>query len=205
MPEDEVPEFARQAVEFQQFQQKQYEKALREKEENYNADLSAFVTFIDELSKPQLDYVRQLIEDIGGNAYSQQLIGIIVGSRVYRRGLMVDGKTYEEALGLDNGVEPPAGLKDKVMDDFDSAVNDAIKLTHHPTVTSGVPPTEAEEKNRQRQAIMDRWGLVSSVAGEPGPVSCKACGRPYASAEDAEETFIKNDGCPGCHLKAKWG
>ncbi|AKJ71851.1 hypothetical protein TIN4_54 [Tsukamurella phage TIN4] len=117
MPEDEVPEFAREAFEFQAFQQRQYEKAQREKEQNFQADLSAFATFIEELTNDQLNYVIKLLEEIGSTVYSNQLIGIGIASRVYRRGLMVDGKTYEEALGL---VKEPEDDKAGMTDDEDN-------------------------------------------------------------------------------------
>ena len=181
MPEDEVPEFAKDAVAFHNFQREQYEKAMREKEQNYHADLSGFVSFISDLSNEQLSYVHQLIEDIGASAYSQQLIGIIVGERVHKRGLMVDGRTYEEALGLggdENSAEPEP------------------KPEPEPELLIENPQTCNE------QELMDKWGLVKEGRG---PLHCKACGRSYASVEDANETFIKHDGCPGCHQKAKWG
>ena len=125
--------------------------------------------------RDRLSYVHQLIEDIGASAYSQQLIGIIVGERVHKRGLMVDGRTYEDALGRggdENSAEPePEPLMENLQ-------------------------------TRNEQELMDKCGLLKEGRG---PLHCEACGRSYASVEDANETFIKHDGCPGCHQKAKWG
>lgn len=197
MPEDEVPEFAKQAVEMQEFQQRQYQKAAKEREENYNADLSAFVTFINELSSDQVEYLKGLIEDVGANAYSQRLIGVIVGQQVFQRGLMVDGKTYEEALGLNTDAS------ELVLPEEMQAQN--LPTPQEPTVVEPTEPIIArsliEDGERKVQAIMDRWGLIYTDTG----LVCEACGKPYATAEDAEETFIKFDGCPGCHQKQKWG
>ncbi|AKJ71743.1 hypothetical protein TIN2_53 [Tsukamurella phage TIN2] len=141
MPDDEVPEFAREAVEFQAFQQKRYEEAQREKEQNYNADLSAFAQFIDELRPDQLSYVLKLIEEIGVTPYAHQLIGIGVGSRIYRRGLMVDGKTYEEALGLVDEAEadnkPYTGPTDSTQPHFDPVVEAPDPRLSEPHVCVG--------------------------------------------------------------------
>lgn len=180
MPEDEVPDFAKDAVAFHNFQREQYEKMMREKEQNYHADLSGFVSFISDLTNEQLSYVHQLIEDIGGTAYSQQLIGIIVGERVHKRGLMVDGRTYEEALALGGDEESAAEPESKPES----------TSTFHEYVAS------------REQDLMDKWGLVREGNG---PLKCEACGKAYASIEDADESFIKHDGCTGCHHKEKWG
>lgn len=179
MPEDEVPEFAKDIVEMQKFQRKQYEESLREREENYHADIAAFVRFIEDLNNEQLSYLRSLIEDIGANAYSQQLIGIIMASRTYARGLMVDGKTYEEALGLGAPEEEAPQFQDLV-----STVGEPIELGY---------------------MEMEVGHGVIAVKEGTAPLKCKACGKPYADLEDFTEWVNKSNGCPGCIHKAKWG
>lgn len=173
---DGVPEQFKDQAAFIRWQQKEFEKKAREKEQAYNADMSAFATFIDELSASQLDSLESLIEDIGANAKAYQYLGIIMGSRVYRRGLMVDGQTYEEACGLTIEDEPD-------LRDTDSTLG------------------EQTEELIRLSSLAKQYGLKL----DHGDVTCEKCGMAYASVDDAVETMNRKGGCLTCIHKEKWG
>lgn len=182
MPEDELPQQAKDAIAFQKYQQKQYEEKQREQKNELNAALSEFSSFISELNHEQLDYVIRLVDEHGCTAVSNQLVGIAIAHRVFIRGLMVDGRSYEEAMGLDGSPEVPVRSEESVE-----------KIT-------------AEQ--REVDEMLTVYATLSGsslILSDYAPPTCSNCSTPYASIEDAYETAIRNDGCKGCQSKAKWG
>lgn len=204
MPEDDVPEIARQHHELVKYQQKQYEENQRQREQNYNADLSAFVSFIGDLDADQLGYLKQLIEEISASAYAQQLIGIIIGSRVYSRGLMVDGKSYEEALGLDDGEPLKAG--DTKLNPVEQYIEGAVDGID----TDLIPPAPPEPEPAWEWTMEDKEAAehLKVRLRNDGTVTCEGvCGGSanWNSLDSRIRDEVDNGGCPHCISKTKWG
>ncbi|AUV60355.1 zinc finger DNA binding protein [Gordonia phage Flakey] len=222
MPDEDLPEEFRQALQFQKFQQKQYEENARKKEESHNADLAAFTSFIDELTDDQMDFLHELIGELGQTAYAFKLQGIIVGARVYRRGRMVDGQTYEAALGLGGDDDKPG---DHVFDKITKAIDelpeaepeletedieyagplegeffesDIANLPEPQPKLKSVPPAQ------ETQTYNFNHGVVGIKTGKQ-PLMCSKCGKPYASIADMREHIDRDGGCKGCQNKMKWG
>ena len=102
-----------------------------------------------------------------------------MASRTYARGLMVDGKTYEEALGL--GAPDEEDLMPQLPD---------------------LEPPEVAEFDHMEVEV--GHGVIAVKEGS-ATLKCKGCGKPYANLEDFTEWVEKSNGCPGCIHKAKWG
>ncbi|QOR56205.1 hypothetical protein SEA_LINETTI_61 [Gordonia phage Linetti] len=225
MSDNDIPEEFRQAVEFQRFQQKQYEEASRQKEESHNADLAAFSSFIDELTNEQMDFLHDLIGDLGQTAYGFKLQGIIVGARVYRRGRMVDGQTYEAALGLGGDDEKPGDhVFEKISKAIDELPEDEPEMSVEDAEYVGrlegeffdsdidiTPSSKLEEVKMsvvpdppEVQRFDVGFGVVGVKIGKQ-PLRCSNCDKPYASVEDMKEHVTNDGGCKGCQNKMKWG
>ncbi|UTN91219.1 hypothetical protein SEA_POKYPUPPY_60 [Gordonia phage PokyPuppy] len=213
MADEDIPEEFKQAVEFQRFQQKQYEEASRRKEEVHNADLAAFASFIDDLTDEQVDYLHDLIGELGQTGYSFKLQGIIVGSRVYRRGRMVDGQTYEQALGLGGAEDKPG---DHVFDNISKSIDELSGSRSEAPALSGplegdfyeeemIPPKPPEPKMVSDTRTYDVGYGVTAIKHGKQPLMCAQCGKPYASIEDMKEHVERDGGCKGCQNKMKWG
>ncbi|QGH76205.1 hypothetical protein SEA_JELLYBONES_63 [Gordonia phage Jellybones] len=228
MPDEDLPEEFRQALQFQKFQQKQYEENARKKEESHNADLAAFTSFIDELTDDQMDFVHELIGELGQTAYAFKLQGIIVGARVYRRGRMVDGQTYEAALGLDGSEEDPdPHVYDNIMKAIDELPDE--EPPEEPEVEEigyigglegsfsesdiDIAPILPEPEEVKMSVVPDPpevqrfdvgLGVIGVKIGKQ-PLRCSNCDKPYASLEDMKEHVINDGGCKGCQNKMKWG
>ncbi|AUV60662.1 zinc finger DNA binding protein [Gordonia phage SteveFrench] len=220
MPDNDFPEEFQQALAFQRFQQKQYEEASRKKEESHNADLAAFSSFIDELGNDQLDFLHDLIGELGATAYAFKLQGIIVGARVYRRGRMVDGQTYEAALGLGGKEErPDPHVFDNIvkaideLPDEEPSVEDAAEvlpafngpLEGEFSEEETIPPKPPEPKMVSETRTYDVGQGVVGIKHGKQPLMCASCSKPYASVEDMREHVERDGGCKGCQNKAKWG
>lgn len=225
MPDEDLPEEFRQALQFQKFQQKQYEENARKKEESHNADLAAFTSFIDELTDDQMDFVHELIGELGQTAYAFKLQGIIVGARVYRRGRMVDGQTYEAALGLDGREEDPdPHVYDNIMKAIDelpedggpteaeSGLNYIGRLAGEFSesdidigeVLPEPKPLMAVSQPPETETYSFNHGVTGVKVGKQ-PLKCAACEKPYASVADMREHIDRDGGCKGCQNKTKWG
>ncbi|QSL99702.1 hypothetical protein SEA_AUSTIN_62 [Gordonia phage Austin] len=200
MTDDDMSEAVRQAKEYTAWQQEEYQLRAREQEQEHNADLASFAAFIDDLDNDQLDYIEKLISNVGGTANAYLYKGILVGCRLFRRGLMVDGRTYEEALGLDTGPS---------VDEGEAKIKTVPQLVDE-VMSGGIGPLTADtelEKVRaevMQSAEMLHLGLERTPDSDEG-VQCHKCKMPYGTLKDAIETINRKGGCSNCIMKEKWG
>lgn len=172
----------------------------REQEQEHNADLASFAAFIDDLDNDQLDYIEKLISNVGGTANAYLYKGILVGCRLFRRGLMVDGRTYEEALGLDTGQNPVKG-ETKIK---------AVSQLVDEVMSGGIGPLTADTELERIQDEVDQSIAMGNYDLERTPdsdegVQCRKCKMPYGALKDAIETINRKGGCSNCIMKEKWG
>ena len=185
MREEDLPEAAREALKIQRFNQEQYAKHLDQVQEGHMADMTRFVQFIGSLDNHQLDeLVRVIAHADQSRVAAAEYAGLIMGLRVFDRGLTADGKTWEEALGLDK-LEPVLG----------------VGSSHSPDRESSRSEKDLQEALEHEAKLME-YDLVEEASGA---ALHTPCGNRYASVDDAVETFIRKDGCPACQHKEKWG
>ena len=184
MREEDLPESAREALKIQRFNQEQYAKHLDEVQENHMADMTRFVQFIGSLDNHQLDeLIRVIAHADQSRVAAAEYTGLIMGLRVFDRGLTADGKTWEEALGLDK-LEP-------------------VDLHGGPSQERDSTQSEKDlQEALEHEAKLMEYDLVEEASGA---ALHSPCGKRYASVDDAVETFIRKDGCPACQHKEKWG
>lgn len=194
MNEEDLPESAREMLKVHRFNQEQYAKHLDKIQKGHMASVTRFIRFIDSLDNEQLDELQLImIQCDESHSTTAEYCGIISGSRVYARGLMADGTTWEEALGLmDIPAEAP-----KVSDPIKTAEAFAEEVDEGDTGDA-----KDLQEALEREALLMQHDLQPRGSGE---TVVHKCGTPYASMEDAIETFIRKDGCPVCHQKEKWG
>lgn len=188
MREEDLPESAREALKIQRFNQEQYAKHLDEVQENHMADMTRFVQFIGSLDNHQLDeLIRVIAHADQSRVAAAEYTGLIMGLRVFDRGLTADGKTWEEALGLDKheSVNLLSEMSNRPSQEFDSNQS-----------------TKDLQEALEHEAKLMEYDLVEETSGA---ALHTPCGNRYASVDDAVETFIRKDGCPACQHKEKWG
>ncbi|USH44878.1 hypothetical protein SEA_AMORE2_63 [Gordonia phage Amore2] len=200
MTDDDMSEAVRQAKEYTAWQQEEYQLRAREQEQEHNADLASFAAFIDDLDNDQLDYIEKLISNVGGTANAYLYKGILVGCRLFRRGLMVDGRTYEEALGLDTGPN---------RDEGEAKIKTVPQLVDE-VMSGGIAPLTADTELEKVQDEIDQsiamgnYNLERTSDSDEG-VQCRKCKMPYGTLKDAIETINRKGGCSNCIMKEKWG
>lgn len=211
MTDDDMSEAVRQAKEYSAWQQQEYQLRAREQEQEHNADLASFAAFIDDLDNDQLDYIDKLISNVGGTANAYLYKGILVGCRLFRRGLMVDGRTYEEALGLDTGQNLHEGeTKIKTVTQLvDEVMSGGIAPLTADTELEKIKAEQSAELKKvqaeaERSAEILQLGLERTPDSDEG-VRCHKCKMPYGTLKDAIETINRKGGCSNCIMKEKWG